>query len=239
MTEPTKSTREQIDAYLDGALRPEGAAAFERALATDDALRAEIAAHRLIEESLRRSYEPRIPKRLDAMLSGGAARRAWWGLAAVLVIGAAGIGALWLLRTPAPPVSIISESLAMASPLDALYQHQERTGFRPTVPCETDEEFAAWVSGRFGEPLVAARTPGVEAMGWSYATTLSPHTGLLLARVDGRGAVIIVDRVEEDRELRLPDESPLHLFKRTIGGLALYELTPLDEPRVLPTLRTP
>jgi hypothetical protein len=45
---------------------------------------------------------------------------------------------------------------------------------------------------------------------------------------------VLMDRKSDDRKLKLPEASNLHLFRREVGPLVLYEISPLNEQRVLP-----
>ena len=45
--------------------------------------------------------------------------------------------------------------------------------------------------------------------------------------------IVNLDRLEESPEF-LQSETDLRLFRRVIGGLVLYEITPGEEPLVLP-----
>ena len=54
-----------------------------------------------------------------------------------------------------------------------------------------------------------------------------------LARVDGQPVVVFVDRAERDPSTLQEPTEGLHLFRRPLGGLVLYELTPLEYPALL------
>jgi hypothetical protein len=50
--------------------------------------------------------------------------------------------------------------------------------------------------------------------------------------------VLYIDRIANDANL--PDPGPgLRMFRKPVGNLVLYEVTPLDRPQVLPHLSDP
>ena len=50
--------------------------------------------------------------------------------------------------------------------------------------------------------------------------------------------MVLIDRVENDRNIKVPDGSGLHLYKKRVGDLVLYEMSPMPEARVLPNVRS-
>ena len=56
----------------------------------------------------------------------------------------------------------------------------------------------------------------------------------MLARVDGVPVMVFVDRTSADTDPKLDQgRVGLHLFRKELGSLVLYEVTPLGEPRVM------
>jgi hypothetical protein len=124
----------------------------------------------------------------------------------------------------------------------AMYDRLVGMGFTPAVVCKTEPEFARLVREKLGSTLVATATPGIEVLGWGYqddydGSPISPKTMMLLTRVDGTNVLVLMDEESRDRTLRVPEGSSMKIFRREIGPLVTYEVTPLAEPRVLPTLR--
>jgi hypothetical protein len=72
--------------------------------------------------------------------------------------------------------------------------------------------------------------------GLTYCGGLSRYTTTMLARVDGSPVMMFVDRADADTHPVLPVNSKLHLFRKELGPLVLYELTPLDHPHVMENL---
>lgn len=164
---------------------------------------------------------------------GGRGTPRWMGLAvaAGLAIAAGGGAGYWWF--------VIGTAAPYRQPAE-IYQAQAGNGFTPEWVCTTDEEFVRTVRDRFGEPgLLPMATMGVEVIGWAYNTpVLSNRTATLMTRVDGREVLVLIDSAEKDVNLRRAGEAMgapgLNLFKRRLGGLVLYEVTPLDSARVIP-----
>ena len=97
------------------------------------------------------------------------------------------------------------------------------------------------MKGRLGVPLTPSlpADSGIALTGWGYGnnwgTPLGDATMILLAtRVDTK-VVVFIDRRKNDRTLREPGGGK-HLFRKETGDLVLYEISPLNEPIVLPAL---
>jgi hypothetical protein len=238
--------RALLEQYLDGVLAPAERAAFEARLEREPALRDELREREdlqgAIDASLARLYRYTPPKAgsMGATREGGPARpdsrpvrftRRLWvltGIAAAVVLASV---VLMLYRPSA---------ITYREP-DALYAQYDAAGFRPAWKCESDQEFADATAFYLGSAVVVPlATPGVEVLGWSYAdefgkgTPISQQTLSLLTRVEGRNVLVLMDRADRDRTLRVARDSGLRLFRRVVNNLVLYEVTPLDAPRVLP-----
>jgi hypothetical protein len=238
-----------LDAYLDGQLDAPERARFERRLRLDPELQAELELQRRVDEALRRRFRPPSPQRILQALSGRASEpeilrlppsRRWfqrpWGVAAAASIVVALLGANWYVWTtlphglgprPArPPIELVS--------LESGYQHEIKKGFRPLWLCETDHQFASSIFRSLGQGLlISLPPPGIKAKGLSYCPSLSENTMILLAEVESHPVVVFIDRLAADSRPSLPGDSGLRLFRREVGTLVLYEVTPLSEPRVL------
>lgn len=232
--------------YLDGLLEGEELAAFERELASDPTLRAQVEEDRAITGRLGALLGPtdqdlatlKIPGerpdasapapirierfRLPARLIGG--------IAALLVVST--LGAVWWWNTT---TRIVLPPIALLQPAD-IWQRELNDRFIPDWVCEDDEQMLSFTEGRFNEGLLFARVDNIEFMGWSYATNLlSGNSASMLARVDGEQVLVLVDKIGKDRPLHTPDDRfpALKMFRREVGGFVLYELTPLDAPAIL------
>lgn len=236
MTAPPEHTR-RLDAYLDGQLSGADREAVERAMAADPTLAEEVRLQRTIDESLGRLFAGGAPV-ADPVGRGmwRGTGRLWirplvWSIAAALVIAAS----LWVFFGPQVVVRRGS-----GDPLGKLYADEKAVGFAPKEVCTTPEAFAEWTRQYVGQPIYpAAHHEGIEFVGWTYAPgVISGSTPVLLAKVDGNDVLVAMDRrVREKHELGTPC-LPLHSFRAEVGSAVVYEVTPLDRPRIIPILGT-
>jgi hypothetical protein len=119
-----------------------------------------------------------------------------------------------------------------------LYRSIEAAGFKPDEVCTTPEQFAKWTKSNIGETLTPKLgVPGLELVGWNKAYTFSPYTGVLIARVDGRGVIVLLDRAADTEGESVRDlGNGLKAFFTKLGSVGAVEVTPLDAPRVTPTI---
>jgi hypothetical protein len=81
--------------------------------------------------------------------------------------------------------------------------------------------------------LLAELPEDVVALGLSYSNTISPRTMLLLTEVAGESVLVFIDRRDTDDERSLFRGDDIHLFRRNVGDLVLYELSPFENRRVI------
>ncbi len=247
MTKPSKDTQSSengdqlIERYLDGLLTEKERTSFLDRLQSDRALQSQLDLAEQVSASLGRSFawpecdEPATKQdRSRVFRLSQPIRLVLAAAAAVLAIGIA-------IKLNLPPPAHDFHTL-----LERAYANYESTGFTPEWVCETDEEFEAAVRDRLGQSMLIDATAiepvKIELLGWAYSqdssgysdTIISDDSMILLTRVDGQGVILIVDRVEDDGEpLTIGDHLGLSVFRRVLGDLVLYEVTPMDEPSVL------
>lgn len=218
-----------LDRYCDGALPPEEHAAFERELARDESLRRRVELQSRIDASLQEAFADR-----PTAARPRSSKRPFYRspklllLAAMLLITLPiGIGYVQyqrLARRPAPPPMLTMQTY---------YAEAVASGFEPDWACETDEEFAGTFGYRFGQPMLTHAMPeGVELSGLAYGRVLSSRTVIVYARVRGEPVLLFVDRLTKPPPTD-PIPDGLHLYRRELGKVALYELSPLAEPYLL------
>jgi hypothetical protein len=243
-----------IERYLDDELSDDERGLFLDRLKTDDALQSQLDLAERLTASLVRTFampESAEPESVNSRIASAQEqsretstlrlpRRVGLTLAAAAAVLAIGVAIKLNLPPPAPVFNTL---------LERTYSTFESTDFTPEWVCETDEEFAAAVRDRLGQPmLVGADAAGIELLGWAYTeetsgygdTIISDDSMILLTRVEGQGVMVIVDRVEDEREpMTIGDHLGLSLFRRVLGDLVLYEVTPRDEPSVVGLAYTP
>lgn len=240
----------ELDLYLDGALSAQAAADFERRMLADPQLHDQVLRQREIDQALRADlkYEwPRPASRPAFVASPAAERRRIkprWVWAIV------GIAAAVLLFTLAPQMNIGPNADFRQLDPARTYAWMESRDFFPYYKCETDELFAQAVKNRLGESiLIPLETPGVEIIGWNYGNEgegfpMDRNSMILLTRVHaddgdattqderGTGVIVVFAPASADRGWTLSDPR-LHMFRRQIGKVVMYEISPLAKPTVL------
>ena len=256
MSVPTENPS-LFDRYLDDLLPIAERDRFERdVLAVSSELTGEVQQQRAVDAAMRRIFPvPRTApgfggirvREFESRGSGGslATRRLVRALsiAAVLALGVFGGWRIWRFASPAQPKNPYA---AMAwRPMEAVYDDIVAGGFHPDWACKDDAEFASITRKRLGTPLLLAQSDLVTAVGWQYANTLGSQTMCLLATVRAEPSaeavkvIVFADRARNDRAPD-PKTSPArHLFRREVGAVVLYEMSPLDAPRVLDRLHQP
>jgi anti-sigma factor RsiW len=231
---------QQIEAYLDGALTPGERHAFERALQSDPALRAELDLQTRIDASLRTHFagEPgAIAVSLKPVRSTTSRWAAIAAIAAAAAIALAGAGLWWASQNTSSRPSAPTPIAAPTPTLRTQYTREVARGFVPEAVCTTPDQFEEWVNKNYGQPLRPKETPdGVQFVGWSYAKLISPYSGVLLAKVNDQPVIVIMDKAENQTTPPAEGDGDQKVFSQKIGSLVLYEVTPLSEPRILPLL---
>lgn len=224
---------EALEAYLDGTMPAERRADFarERGAALSEAS----AGQARIDGALRQQFGGAgmtVPPLPEAAAGPRAYRRAaWWRDARVLA--AAG------LLVAVGVWAAIAGLGGGADTLAAVYAREVDGGLVPGWVCETDAEFAQTFEDQFKQPLLAAAAPGVELIGLTYNYALEARTVMVLARVDGEPVIVFTGPTRLVTETPSVGSQSLNLFERQIGQVRLFEVTPLDEPRVLPGFYEP
>jgi hypothetical protein len=223
------SSPDDLDLYLDGQLSPEQAAAFERRMMASPALRAEVNAARAIDNNLRTLFV--VPQDIATPHTSQQTlpfwRRRWFAAAAAV-----------LLLVTAYAVSPWSRLMPASAPAQ-IYFAQHDKGFVPEVVCTTPEAFAQWTNAQFKEELTPATLPeSIQLVGWSKTKLISDYTGILLAKVDGKEVIVLMDSTMYTKEVPDTYMHGLHTFETTMGKVRLIEVTPFNTPRITPYILT-
>jgi hypothetical protein len=182
-------------------------------------------------------------------------RRAWW-IAGTSAAAALAGTAYVLLPTGVKPSPVGSPGPVAARPTrtpESLYRMLHKRGFKPAFVCENDEQFDRFLTDRFGGSFLLASSAALEVVGWDYADGMvGEATAVVMTRFEGKEVVLLVDRAEEDRKPPAPcdgnsdgsssgekPETPLFMHRAEIGSLVVYEVSPFDQPAVLPKAYIP
>lgn len=227
----------QMERYLDGLLGPAEAAEFERRLRTDKALAEQVRLQREIDASLNRLFqydpslaEPQAPDPLPMVRPTRpvAPWRKWGAVAAAAAL----VGACVYVYWPKGP------TFPVLAP-EAVYRRFDESGWNPEFKCNNDAEFVHAVDSQFKRKiLIPAATVGVVLDGWGYGNSyngspISLSTMTLLAHANDKPVLVFMDLLENDRKIKIDRSCKLHLFRREVGGMVLYEVTPWKEPIVI------
>lgn len=164
----------------------------------------------------------------------------WLPLAAAAAIGVVGLVSVYMI-SGARPGSVVA---TVRPTLAALYNSTVDAGFKPEEVCTTRDKFADWLGSKFGVSLAPREERSdITLVGWSYSTAISPYTGVLLAKSGDQPIIVALDlKVRESGkgppafgEL-LAHNKQLHVHKVVIDGVALYEVSPLESPRIVDNL---
>lgn len=240
---------ELLNAFLDGELDASQRAAFLADTQTDDALRRRMALQADIDAALRRRI---IPPDVDAALERirtaeragvrpgpgprGDRRFVLLVAAAAAVLVASTSAILWWSSAPSQELASTRQSRP-ANPrrtLEEVYRDALASGFKCDWECKNEKEFAWTYYYSMHQGLLLAAPPDyIKVNGLAYSNSITHNTVHLLAYVRGEPVIVFGDEAAEDKGQKLCDGSPLQLFKRQVGEIVLYELTPLDKPHLL------
>jgi len=259
---PAADSPSTLDLFLDGLLVEPALGAFERNIKSDPSLAAQVELQRRIDTRLKALFayagpvvlappvsesvagEPlSIDKPLSiapaTQLAGNIAGKrsgnrvavfGRWG--AYAAIAASLLVAFTYMYWPRNDLKYIAP--------DEIYRRLATTGWQPSFICETDAQFVDAVRKHLGDAvLIPASTVGVVLDGWGYAdgydgTPISPKTMFLLTHADGEKVLVLMDLASNDTDVKLSKLAKgLHLFRREVDGVVLYEISPLPTERVI------
>lgn len=239
----------RVDHFHDGELTPSQREEFLHQLEGDPALRAQVECQKWIDQSIRQwsadSKVDHLLPRIEEALAGQRYQSTAWrqivrilGAAALVVFSMAGLWYSWKTTRPQPIVDVYQPQPWRN--FATVYYDTIRDGFKPAWICRNEKQFETAFSRNLRQPLLLATLPsGVTAGGISYSNSLTPATINVLGRVNGTPVMVFVDRLAAEVTPLPPPPPELHLFRREIDALVLYELTPLDRPEILPFFYNP
>ena len=188
------------------------------------------------EERLARIADRAVQDVLPTRPRGGHRRVLGQLAAAAAVLG--GVVGIWLIAQNFRAGPSDGYTPPAWQSLETAYNDWVADGFEPMWVCADDREFVDTFRATYQQGLLLGPLPqGTTALGLAYCNSISSRTTCLLATVDGIPVAVFVDRVERDYPQPQPDR--LHLHRRQIDRLVLYELSPAEQPAVLPWFVNP
>lgn len=244
--------QDRLIAYVEGLLPDDMREAFERELAASAELRHALDTLRRADRSLASQLSPPDAISVDLPAIGPATpaparRSAAWSRWGTLVGGAIAASVVLVFA-----LQFINDRFIRPQPgalaLSTYFDSIVAGGMTPDYVCKDDAEFVDYSRKAFGLPLLARGDATVEIIGWTgYGETLK-HLGVsrgartILARVDGRPVVVLIDRADSGApgpRLDSNAKGRLQLFTRRLDGLVLYEITPLSRPAAVDRFSVP
>ena len=230
-----RSLPSDLDLYLDGLMTPEQAAAFKRVIDTDPRLAAEVRLQTRIDASLSSQFD--YPRGLDTAVPDAPslpfeapARRAprWGRILGFTAVAACASMLVWFGNPFAPLPPVVEPKRLTACDV---YKNLETANWVPSFKCNSDEEFVVAVAKQLGSGLlIPLSTVGVTLDGWGYAdgyagSPISGETMYLLTHVGEKRVLVLMDRKANDQPVQSGTCS-LNVFRREVGDLVLYEVSP-------------
>ncbi|MBX3359732.1 MAG: hypothetical protein KF745_15030 [Phycisphaeraceae bacterium] len=168
--------------------------------------------------------------------TSGAATGRWrpnrvhYGAIAAVVAIAGGIGVYLAAFSTSGPSG--GEGANPSLTATAIYSAQGAKSWTPDWACKDDEEFKDTTRKALGRAVLFHPANGVALVGWTYGQSpLSGYTSMLLAKVEGRPVLVLMGKSGDDA--RVPGGAGLNVFKRSLPGVVMYEITPLDRSAVI------
>jgi len=248
MSSPEQNpARRDLDAFLDRMLPPHVRENIAREVGRDRELRAEVELQERIDASLRRTFLAPAPSAaLLAQLQQPAPPttrsfrprfgKRWFTLSIALVAVGVSWGTVAWILLPRPEVR--RPAARQPLPLVDAYQRQVDGGFKPDLANADEHSFAATFFSRQGQGVRIRPLPkGSQLVGLAHINGCGPGTTAVMARVGGSPVMVFVDRLDADTHPDPPAAcTGLHMFRREMGPLVAYELSPLDKPSVVSDL---
>lgn len=156
--------------------------------------------------------------------------RIWRPPTSLVVSGLLTIGALtsWNYLRP-------SRFFAPPS-LEQVYESAADRQLFIEVKPQDDRRFTNAFYYRNRQALKVVNLPAdIQIEGLAYVPVLSSGSTVLVAKVQGQPVVVVVDHQRHDRAV--PDPGDLRMFREMRGEAMVYEITPLDQPTILPHLQ--
>lgn len=245
MSPSPDNNAEHIERLLDEKIKQDTSAPREDSI-QEESLEQSLRFQETIDGSLKRLFKaPDIPSELVAELTETSPSLPTplpskkilglppWVVAAVLLIGVGSwtlTGANLINQFLFPEADPYSEKMAVA-----MYRESVSHGFKPDWFCEDEKQFAETFAERQGQGLLLKPLPDTIRMaGLAYLKGLSEKTTCMLAWVEEKPVLLLVDITKQIPEYLLEDDksNAIQVFTRKLDNLTIVEVTPFQESRV-------
>lgn len=226
MTDLDDDRMRLLSAVLDDEATPEQDAAFRDFLQRDPAFAAAYERMKGAQSRLAAMYQP--ASRADN--AGQSPRRPRY-------VRVAALAAMVTLVTAAA-IFALNVNDPMRGNGSAMHQGFVRNP-APTIVCDTPEKFLAYTREHLGTTIAASFAPGVTLVGWRDAGPgygAESRVRLLMAYGPSGEPVVVLFQPRRMDRPTLPCGT-LKMHSARFGALEAWEISPLDAPCVLPTLR--
>lgn len=230
-----------LDRYIDGQMDEGEHRAFEAMVAGDPALKREVALRREAENAILRMFSPpAAAPALPAMVEERK-RSSVWRISRPVLAAAAALALTGALVYGYFRYTDPARRWRAQGPGNAVVAYREiveKAGFKPYWVCTDEAQFMRYAEQQTGSAWVVRAPAEVKLVGWGYVDgQLTPTTTTLLAEVGEEKVIVLAAREKMDRGVEVPKgsgECRLHVFRRQVGDVVLYEITPRREPAVVP-----
>lgn len=205
---------------------------------------------RVTESIQRQFFPPLISDRLLDAVAGAAATNAFassktspasktwatpskstWQLVGACLLVIASGGMIWVGANWNTWMRQLRDAAPMS--LAEIYDRNVSCGFTPDLLSEEPTDFPTVFHRRHGVALKLRPMPSeIEILGLASMGGLSAKTTTLLCRVEGSPVMVFVDSKQDDCKRVGKLDAGLYSFRREIGSVVLYELSPFDAPRI-------
>lgn len=231
---PDPHLEQLIDQYIDQRMDSAERRRFEDLIASDPGLRSEIELRQSAEASLRRLFSPPEAPAASAPVDAGTGRRLLFrrfaAAAAILLLVCS--GAFAYLRATDPARQWRRQGPGNASRAYELVV--DKNEFVPSWVCRCDKEFVQFARDRTGQGWRIVGPENLKLVGWSYVPNeLTENTTVLLATMDHEKIAVLAGEVKFDRGVALQPGSKLNIFRKQVGEVVFYEISPHCKPSVV------
>jgi len=247
MSAPHNDISAMIDAYIDGGLSAQERAEFDRRAATDPELAQELALQRRIDSRLRALMAAPDAPPIPAHAMSGVPEQAAPNAPIPTSVKPRGISPRLLRLAALLAICALAALAALTRPwagwfgpersdvaANVTYGELVKGGLKPIWVCGSEDEFKKYTHQKLGAPLIVTPKPGLDLVGWTYASGLLDSSAeILMCRADGNPVIVVMGKKSEDRRLYADVGSGIHIHRKQLGDVVMYELSKNDQPIVI------